>query len=114
MHCVTDYDKLITIEESATTVDAHGHVDITADTNWSEYVKTWASVKSRGGREFWKVDQVQADVDHVWLCPYSAKLSTAKPQMRIKYEIVIYEIISVIDIDMEHQEIEIQTRRSVQ
>jgi SPP1 family predicted phage head-tail adaptor len=70
-------------------------------------------VKSKGGREFWKVDQVNADVSHVWLCPYSKTLAAATPAMRLENEGVTYEILSVIDIDLAHKEVEIQTKRAV-
>lgn len=113
MRCTVDYDKRVTLQDMTATADAHGHVDTTSDDNWATYTETYAAVQSRGGREFWKVDQVAADVSHVWHCPYGKKLAAATPDMRIKYDETIYEILSVIDIDMAHEEIEIQTRRAV-
>jgi SPP1 family predicted phage head-tail adaptor len=68
---------------------------------------------SKGGREFWKVNQVNADVSHVWKAQYSSELANATPAMRLMSEGVTYEILSVIDIDLNHREIEIQTKRAV-
>lgn len=112
--CIGEMRKAITIEHlTGTTVDAHGQVNQTTDANWGTYLRTFAKVKSQGGREFWKVQQVAADVSHVWNCQYSRDLAAATPSMRLICEGNTYEILSVIDIDLAHQEIEIQTRRAV-
>ena len=113
MTCIASYDKKVVIKSLSGTADAHGFIDNTDASNWSEYTTTYASVISKGGREFWKVDQVNADVSHVWPCPYTKKLAAATPAMQLHYESVTYEIQSVIDIDLAHKEIEIQTRRAV-
>lgn len=106
--------KSITVQHLVgTTVDAHGQVEQATDANWGTYLKTFAKVQSKGGREFWKIQQVHADVSHVWNCQYSKTLAAATPFMRLICEGVIYEILSVIDIDLAHQEIEIQTKRAV-
>lgn len=113
MRCIGEYNHKITIQQLTGTADAHGHIDNTAAANWSQYTTSFAAVKSKGGREFWKVDQVSADVSHVWLCPYSAALAAATPDMQLVNESVTYEILSVIDIDLAHEEVEIQTKRAV-
>jgi SPP1 family predicted phage head-tail adaptor len=110
--CIGKMSKSITIQHIVgTTTDAHGQIDNTTASNWGTYLKTFAQVKSKGGREFWKVQQVNADVSHVWMCQYSKALAAATPDMRLICEGVTYEILSVIDIDLEHREIEIQTKR---
>jgi len=114
MHCVAQYDKKIKIESlTGATADAHGFIDNTSDSNWTTYEAAFASVQSKGGREFWKVDQVKADVSHVWKCPYTKNLAAATPDMRLISESVTYEILSIIDVDIAHREVEIQTKRSV-
>ena len=112
--CVSEYVGLARIDSmTGATADGFGHVDPTAAANWTPYATSYVVVKSKGGREFWKVDQVNADVSHVWYCPYSTTLAAATPDMRLVYEGVTYEILSVIDIDLAHMEIEIQTKRAV-
>jgi SPP1 family predicted phage head-tail adaptor len=113
MPCIANYDRKVVIKNLTGTADAHGHIDNTAATNWSQYTTSYASVQSKGGREFWKVDQVNSDVSHVWRCPYAAALAAATPDMQLINEGVTYEIMSVIDIDLKHKEIEIQTRRAI-
>lgn len=98
---------------TGTTADAGGHIDVTNRANWTEYTASYAKPQSKGGREFWKVDKVTADVSHVWYCPYSATLAAATPDMQVVSEGVIYDIISVIDIDLSHREVEIQTKRAI-
>ncbi len=114
MRCVTQYTRKVAIECLDGTVDAHGFIENTTDSgNWEQYTTSYARVESKGGREFWKVDKVDSDISHVWWCPYSRELAAATPDMRLVNEDVEYEIVSVIDIDLAHQEVEIQTRRAV-
>lgn len=114
MRCTADYNQRVIIEQLTGTADAHGHIDADDSDNWTEYTPAYAAVQSKGGREFWKVDQVNADVSHVWHCPWSKTLADATPDMRLVHESKTYEILSVIDIDLANQEIEIQTKRKVQ
>ena len=112
--CIASYNKKVLIEKLiGQTADAHGQVDQTTDANWGQYCTAWCSVISKGGREFWKVQQTNADVSHVWKCQYSKTMADASPAMRLIHEGNTYEILSVIDIDLNHMEIEIQTKRAV-
>lgn len=101
----------ITVQRLAGTADAAGHVDGNTDANWTTYTTAWAEVRSRGGREFWRVSQVQSDVDFVFNCPWSPTLEKATPDMRILSDGKVYEILSVINVDLANNSIEIQTRR---
>jgi SPP1 family predicted phage head-tail adaptor len=112
--CTDHYTKRCEIQRPVGTADAHGHVDSTADANWQRVTTAFCSCVSKGGREFWKVQQVNADVSHVWRTPYSKTIAECTPDMRLICEGKTYEILSVIDIDEEHRHVEIQTRRKVQ
>ena len=105
------YTTRITVQRLAGTADAAGHINGNTDANWSTYCTAWASVRSRGGREFWRVSQVQSDVDFVFNCPWSRTLENATPDMRILSDGKVYEILSVINVDLANNSIEIQTRR---
>jgi len=112
--CIHEMSKSITIQHVVgTAVDAHGHIDKTTAANWGTYIRAFAKVISKGGREFWKVQQVNADVDHVWTVPYSSQVASATPDMRLTCDGVTYEIQSVVDVDLAHREVQIQTRRAV-
>ena len=111
-------NKKVTIETLVgQTADAHGQVDQTADANWGAYCTAWCSCISKGSstssREFWKVTQVNADVDHAWTAGWSRMLQGVTPDMRLIFEGNTYEILAVIDVDMDHLEIQILTRRKV-
>lgn len=105
------YTTRIVVQRLAGTADAAGHIDGNTDANWIQYCAAWASVRSRGGREFWRVSQVQSDVDFVFNCPWSKTLENATPAMRIVSDGKVYEILSVINVDLANNSIEIQTRR---
>lgn len=111
--CLSDYKHKLIIQQLSGSADAHGHIDNTDDDNWSTYTTAYAAVRSKGGREFWKVDQVNADVSHVWYCQWSRTLESALPKMRLIHEGKTYEILSVVNIDLANEEIEIQTKRAV-
>ena len=110
--CIRRYTKKITFESlsSTATTDAHGFIDPTAEANWTTFATAFADCTSKGGKEFWKVHKVRSDVTHVWTCQYSATLASVTPSMRLVYEDENYEIISVINIDLNNQEIEFQTQ----
>lgn len=108
------YNKRISIQRLSGTADAAGHIDPTTNANWSTYAAAFASVQTKGGREFWKVQQVNADVDQAWRMPWSRDIAAATPDMRLVSEGVTYEILSVVDVNLAHEEVEIQTRKAVQ
>lgn len=110
--CIAEYDQKIYVEQIDGTADAHGHIDLTADSSWAQLMPAYAKCESKGGREFWKVHIVEADISHVWWIPWSKTADTITPKMRIKHKDVVYEIVSVININLANDEIEIQTRRT--
>ena len=113
MRCVSQYDRKVVIQNLTGTADAHGFIDNTDDANWTSYEAAYCSVVSKGGREFWRNQQVTADVSHIWRCQWSKNLATAGPDMRLICEGIVYEIISIEDVDLAHREIEIRTKRAV-
>lgn len=104
-------DKRITIQRLAGTPDAAGHIDGTKNANWSTYAAAWATTQTRGGREFWKVQQVESTVDTVFRCPWTKTLEQATPDMRILFDGTVFEILSVVNIDFADDIVEFQTRR---
>jgi len=100
--------------KSTATQDAHGQIDNTDADNWEEVCSTWVGCVSRGGREFWKVDRLEADVTHVWTSRYFSTLATATPADRlVETDGTEHNIVSVINIDNAGAVMEIQTKRAV-
>jgi PHP family Zn ribbon phosphoesterase len=115
--CIAQRDKRISLQEldpNAST-DGAGVVDKTAAASWLNHEDAYASVISRGGREFWKVDLVAADVSHVWTVDWTetldAKTKAGGAQMRLLYEGLVYNVAQMVDVNLDHEQIEIQTTR---
>ncbi len=104
-------DKKITVQRLAGTADLAGHINGNTDANWTTYATAWATAQTRGGREFWKVQQVESTVDTVFRCPWTRALEQATPAMRINYDGTIYEILSVVNVDLADDIVEFQCRR---
>ncbi len=88
--------------------DAHGEVDLTDERNWETHSRPWASINTKGGNEFWRVDKVEANVSHMLRLQYDRETRDINQQMRIKFRGRTLNIAAAYDIDEMHREIEIQ------
>jgi SPP1 family predicted phage head-tail adaptor len=113
--CAGEYNRPVTVEniKSDATENAYGEVDLTADASWETYAARRAKVVTKGGREFWKVDKVEADVSAVFWLRYDSTTVDITPEMRIALGTADYQIISAVDVDNAHEEIEIQAKLAV-
>lgn len=59
-------DKRVTVRRlnPTATVDAAGHIDETAEASWSVLGKRWVQLIPRGSREFFRGQQVAAEITH--------------------------------------------------
>lgn len=59
-------DKLVSVQRLKPSVapDASGHVDESNPANWEPFCKFWCSLLPRGSREFFRGQQVAADITH--------------------------------------------------
>lgn len=73
---------------------------------WTTLADTWAAVEPLAGREFFSAQQVQSDVTTRIVCRYSSALADVTPKDRIAHGAVVYDIRSVIDVDMRHRELQ--------
>ncbi len=80
-------NKLITVQRlrRGTAPNAGGHVDESDDTNWEDFCKVWANVSPRGSREFFRREQVAADITHQVEILYSAKANQITSGMRVTF-----------------------------
>ncbi|MSR60296.1 MAG: hypothetical protein EXS05_22090 [Planctomycetaceae bacterium] len=61
-----DFNRHVTvrrINENATP-DAAGHIDETTESNWRDIGKRWVKLTPRGSREFFRGQEVAADITH--------------------------------------------------
>lgn len=93
------YRHRITIEHLTGAVGVDGVVDEADDSNWSEFHKCRAKVQSRSSREFYRAQQVHADLTHLIeiLSSKKSRLITAK--MRVKLDSRKLNIVSATDVD---------------
>jgi SPP1 family predicted phage head-tail adaptor len=83
-------DRLITIQTPTNSLDSEGGVS----KSWSTGYQVWAEVIQKGGREAFKHEQVQADVDTIFRIYYNATVIPTRTQ-RIVYNSTNYNIMDV-------------------
>lgn len=80
---------------AAATADAAGHIGerfITAG-------RRWGSPKSRGGREYFLFNQVQAEVSHIIEFQYDSLTKQIGPTWQLKLGSRAFEITAAYDVD---------------
>lgn len=109
------YSKLVTIQKLKTTatVDASGHIDPTDSTNWETHTKAYAKVYTKGGREFYRAANIDAEASHMWEVASSSKVRAITPDMRLKWNDRYFNIVSVQDKDESRITAEIVTKEDV-
>ena len=90
--------------------DSHGEVDQTDDRVWETYAVRWAEIQARGGREFWKVDRIDAELSHLIRVPYDRLTMGITSQMRIKYMNRTINIEAAYDVDEMREIIEMRCK----
>jgi len=97
---------------SSASADAHGHVDKTAAASWQTYLTARAEIMTRGGREYYRADILNAETTHVFRIPYSAAAAAILPDMRVIHDSLTYGITAAYDVDGLHAIIQIETKRN--
>lgn len=107
-----NFNRRVTVQqiESNPETDAHGEVDLTNEANWETYAVRWAEIQSEGGKEFWKVNKVNAEVSHLIRIPYDRLTLGIDSKMRIRLGDRTINIVSVVDPDERHEVIEMQCK----
>ena len=104
-----NFNRRITIEKIK---DDHGEVDLTVDGSWETHAVRWAEIQTKGGREFWRVDKIEAEVSHLIRVPYDRLTAAVTPEMRIKFMSRTINIVSAINVDEMREKIEMQCKES--
>lgn len=92
--------------------DVNGEVDQTDAGSWETHAVRWAEMQTKGGREFWKVDKIEAEVTHLIRIPYDKFTLQITSEMRIIFETRTINIVAVYDPDEMHEVIEMQCKES--
>lgn len=78
--------------KSGLTLTGGGHINETTDANWRRLGSEWVEFKTRGSREFFRGDEIAADITHQITMRWSARAATYTTDMRIKFERRIFSI----------------------
>lgn len=96
----------ITIQEHVTGQDEFGQ----PRDDWRDVTTVWAAVEPLRGREYFAAQQVQADVTARIRIRYRKGI---RPEMRSLYDGRLYDILSVIDPEERHQELQLMCREVI-
>ena len=77
---------------------------------WNDYATVWASIEPLRGREFFEALQVNAEVTGKVIMRYLAGVS---PDMRILHGNRVFEILSIIDVEERHRELQLMVTERV-
>jgi len=91
--------KRVTILKQVRTSDGQGGFTET----WQEVGTVWAAIEPISGREYYEAMQLASDVTHRVRMRYM----DLTPHEKIKYDDRVFDIIAVIDVNMEHRELEV-------
>ena len=80
------------------------------DITWSDYATVWAAVEPLRGNEFFTAQQVNAEVTGRVVIRY---LSGITPEVRVLFGTRTFEILSVIDVDERHEELQLMVKERV-
>jgi len=107
-----NFNRRITIQriELNPETDDHGEVDLKDEGNWETHVVSWANIKTKGGREWWKSDKINAEVSHIIQVPYGRLTRKIDSEMRIRVGDRTINIVAAYDIDEQRQVIEMQCK----
>jgi len=96
----------ITIQEHVTDQDEAGQpVDM-----WQDVATVWGAVEPLRGREYFAAQQVQAEVTTRIRIRYRRGI---RPEMRVLYDGRLFNILSVIDPEERHVELQLMCREVV-
>ena len=104
--CAADLDKRITVRrlKSSAVLDASGHLDETREGNWVEVGKRWAQFITRGSREFFRGEEVAADITHQITIRYDKTAAAWTTKMHVKYDGRTFNIAGPLrDIDEQNE-----------
>lgn len=92
--CHRDLNKRVTVERlrPSLTPDAAGHIDETNDANWQQIGKVWAKFTTRGSREFFRGEQVAAEITHQVTIRWSRTAREWTTKMRLRMDGRVFNI----------------------
>ncbi|MCY2962734.1 MAG: phage head closure protein [Planctomycetota bacterium] len=96
-----DFDRRVEILRirADAIVDANGEIDRTRADTWEVWRRRWARVIPRDGREFWRLEAVDAAITHVIQFLHDRESSAITTDMRVRFQGRIFELTSGINVE---------------
>ena len=104
-----DFDRRCQVLRVASTaiVDANGEIDLTRADSWEVWRERWFRILPRQGKEFWRLQQVDAQITHVLQTLCDSESSQITSAMRVRFKGRIFELTSIINVEEADKLIEI-------
>lgn len=101
-----DLRHRVTLQRLVLTQGASG--DLTQ--GWQDVSTIWAAVEPLSGREYWQAQQIAAETSIRVRLRYMAGVDT---KMRVLYGTRVLEILSIVDVEERHRELQLMCREIV-
>ena len=96
----------LTLQSKTTTQDAYG----AAVVSWADQGEVWGAIEPITGKEYFAQDQVQSEVRVRIVLRYTSGLDTT---WRVKHSGLYYDIVDVIDHDLQGRMMTLMARQGV-
>lgn len=96
-------DRRATIERSVDSQDASGD----PVKNWGTLVEVWALIEPLRGRELYSASQIIGELDTKITIRWAPALNNLTDKDRVSHQGVVYNIVQVSHVRLEHREIEL-------
>lgn len=82
----SEFNKRMSVRRLKTdlTPDAAGHIDETDDDNWEAIAERWCQLVTKGSREFFRGEQVAAEITHQVTMRFDRQAATFTTGMQLK------------------------------
>jgi SPP1 family predicted phage head-tail adaptor len=102
---IGEMKQIITIQQKTITQGSDG----APVENWAEFATVWAKVRIQNGREFWAAQKNNAELSGLINIRY---ISGVTELMRVSYNSIVYQIITVINIEEANRELELHVKKA--
>lgn len=102
-----DLRHQVTIQRLVQGQGASGEVTLT----WTPFATVWGAVEPLSGREYWQAQQTASETSIRVRVRY---LAGVVPTMRVLYGSRVFEILSIVDQEERHRELQLMCRELIE
>ena len=108
----TRYRHRLTVKSPSGTADEYGQIDLDDSDNATTEGTIKANFVSKGGREFFRGEQIQADVTHLLETPSKSLSRSLQPNWWLVMGSRTFQIVASFDVNEERNIVQIQVKES--